>query len=89
MQQRRTPAWYAPFHLCKRDFGILNIQPGQIGMNVTLGYGGHSLEMLKCLVFGRHLYATDVNPFELPKTKDRLAALGYGEEVFTINKMNF
>jgi 16S rRNA (cytosine1402-N4)-methyltransferase len=35
------------------------------------------------------LYATDVDPFELPRTKERLTALGYGPEVLEIKKMNF
>jgi 16S rRNA (cytosine1402-N4)-methyltransferase len=68
---------------------FLQIQPGQKGMDATLGYGGHSMEMLKLLVPGGHLYATDVDPFELPKTKERLEAQGFGPEVVTIKKMNF
>lgn len=89
MQQGRTPAGMHRSICVKEILEFLNIQPGQIGMDATLGYGGHSLEMLKCLVPGGHLYATDVDPFELPKTKDRLAALGYGEDVLTVKKMNF
>jgi 16S rRNA (cytosine1402-N4)-methyltransferase len=68
---------------------ILSIVPGQIGLDATLGYGGHSLEILKCLSPGGRLYATDVDAIELPKTRDRLAALGYGPEVLVIKKMNF
>jgi len=58
-------------------------------MAATLGYGGHSLEMLRCLLPGGHLYALDVDPFELPRTRDRLAALGYGPEVLSTRQMNF
>jgi 16S rRNA (cytosine1402-N4)-methyltransferase len=68
---------------------ILQIEPGQIGLDATLGYGGHSLEMLKLLSPGGKLYATDVDPFELPKTTERLAALGFGPDVFIPRKMNF
>jgi 16S rRNA (cytosine1402-N4)-methyltransferase len=68
---------------------VLQIQPGQIGMDATLGYGGHSLEMLKQLRPGGILFATDVDPFELPKTTERLAALGFGEDVFKPRRMNF
>ena len=28
---------------------FLQIRPGQTGLDVTLGYGGHTQEMLKCL----------------------------------------
>lgn len=89
MQQGRTPAGMHRSICVKEILEILKINPGQIGMDATLGYGGHSLEMLKCLTPGGHLYATDVDPFELPRTKERLAALGYGEDVLTIKKMNF
>jgi len=68
---------------------VLKIMPGQIGLDATLGYGGHSVEMLKCLMPGGRLYALDVDPFELPRTRERLSALGYGPEVLDIRKMNF
>lgn len=68
---------------------FLQIAPGQIGLDATLGYGGHSLEMLKSLDGKGHLYATDVDPIELPKTKQRLKDLGYGEDIFTTLQMNF
>ena len=67
----------------------MQVKPGQKGLDATLGYGGHSLELLKKLTPGGHLYATDVDAIELPKTKERLANLGYGEEVLSIRKMNF
>jgi 16S rRNA (cytosine1402-N4)-methyltransferase len=68
---------------------FLQIQPGQVGLDATLGYGGHSLEMLKCLETKGHLYALDVDPIELPKTKARLEGLGYGPEILTIKQLNF
>jgi 16S rRNA (cytosine1402-N4)-methyltransferase len=68
---------------------FFQLKPGQKGLDATLGYGGHSVEMLKCIVPGGHLYATDVDPFELPKTTERLLGMGYGPEVFTPRKMNF
>lgn len=89
MQQGRTPAGMHRSICVKEILEILKITPGQIGLDATLGYGGHSLEMLKCLVPGGHLYATDVDPYELPRTKERLASLGYGPEMVTIKKMNF
>ena len=68
---------------------FLKVKPGQIGLDATLGYGGHSLEILKCLTPGGKLYATDVDPIELPRTKERLAGLGYGEDVLAIRKNEF
>jgi 16S rRNA (cytosine1402-N4)-methyltransferase len=89
MQQGRTPAGMHRSICVNEIMEFLKIVPGQTGLDATLGYGGHSLEILKCLVPGGHLFATDVDPFELPRTRDRLAALGYGPEVLTIRKMNF
>lgn len=89
VQQGRTPAGMHLSICVNEILDFLKITPGQIGLDATLGYGGHSLEMLKCLVPNGHLYATDVDPFELPKTRERLANLGYGPEVLTIKKMNF
>lgn len=68
---------------------VLNIVPGQVGLDATLGYGGHSLEILKRLMPGGRLYAIDVDPFELPRTKERLTSLGYSQDVLSIRKMNF
>lgn len=57
---------------------FFDIQPGQIGLDATLGYGGHSRRMLEKLGGQGHLYATDVDPIESEKTRLRLAQLGYG-----------
>ncbi len=58
IQKGNTPAGNAYLHLCKRKFWIfLQIRPGQTGLDATLGYGGHSTEMLKCLEGRGHLYA--------------------------------
>ena len=58
-------------------------------MDATLGYGGHTLEMLKCLKGEGHLYALDIDPIESVKTKERLKNLGYGEEMLSIRHLNF
>ncbi|TJX12744.1 16S rRNA (cytosine(1402)-N(4))-methyltransferase RsmH [Tissierella creatinini] len=68
---------------------FLQISPGQTGLDATLGYGGHTLEMLKCLDSKGKLYAIDVDPIELPKTQERLENLGYGPEILKIRQMNF
>ena len=89
LQKGRTPAGMHRSICVNEILEFLQIKPGQIGLDATLGYGGHSIEMLKCLIPNGHLYATDVDPIELPKTKERLANLGYGPEILTIKKMNF
>ena len=105
--------------------GFLEIKPGEIGLDCTLGYGGHSLRMLQALsgqaekaemsadsmtgmspsteiseadekevsrdvAHGAgHLYALDVDPIEIVKTRERLKEKGYGEEIFTAIRTNF
>lgn len=68
---------------------FLQIQPGQIGLDATLGYGGHSSKMLEQLQNQGHLYALDVDPIEMKKTKERLAGMGYGEDILSIRHLNF
>ena len=68
---------------------FLKIRPGQIGLDATLGYGGHTQRMLECLKGEGHLYALDVDPEESEKTVKRLRALGYGEEILTVKLLNF
>jgi len=89
IQQGRTPAGMHRSICVNEIMEFLQIVPGQIGLDATLGYGGHSLEILKCLIPGGRLYAIDIDPFELPRTKDRLAALGFGPENLIIKKRNF
>jgi 16S rRNA (cytosine1402-N4)-methyltransferase len=89
LEQGRTPAGMHRSICVKEIMEFLKIIPGQIGLDATLGYGGHSLEILKCLTPGGRLYATDVDSVELPRTKNRLTALGYGPEILIIKKMNF
>lgn len=89
IQKGSTPAGLH-ISICVREIlELLQIEPGQRGMDCTLGYGGHTLEMLKCLNGSGHLHAMDVDPIESVKTKERLENLGYGEECLTIWHKNF
>ncbi len=89
IQKGNTPAGMHRSICVNEILEFLQITPGQIGLDATLGYGGHSLEILKRLDFKGHLYATDVDPIELPKTRARLEGLGYGSDRITIRQMNF
>ncbi|MFL0245633.1 16S rRNA (cytosine(1402)-N(4))-methyltransferase RsmH [Candidatus Clostridium stratigraminis] len=89
IQKGNTPAGMHISICVKEILEFLQITPGQIGLDATLGYGGHTLEMLKCLDSKGRLYAIDVDPLELPRTRDRLERLGYGPEILEIKQMNF
>lgn len=85
----KTPAGMHISIMVNEILEFLEIQPGQVGMDATLGYGGHTQKMLEQLQGKGHLYATDVDPIESEKTRARLEALGYGPEILTIRRMNF
>ncbi len=68
---------------------FLEIQPGQVGLDCTLGYGGHSQKMLDCLKGQGHLYSLDVDPIESAKTIERLRKAGYGEDIWSVKLINF
>jgi 16S rRNA (cytosine1402-N4)-methyltransferase len=89
IQKGNTPAGMHISICVKEILEFLQIKPGQIGLDATLGYGGHTLEMLKCLDSKGRMYAIDVDPIELPRTKERLERLGYGSEILEIKQMNF
>ena len=75
--------------MVKEIIDFLEIKPGQIGFDATLGYGGHTKAMLQCLQGQGHMYATDVDHEEAAKTKKRLEDLGFGEDILTIKLQNF
>ena len=84
-----TPAGMHISIMVNEILGFLKIQPGEIGFDATLGYGGHTKAMLQQLQGQGHIYATDVDPVESAKTKKRLADQGFGEEILTIRLQNF
>lgn len=84
-----TPAGMHLSICVKEILDFFQIQPGQQGLDATLGYGGHTLEMLKRLEGKGHIYGLDVDPIESEKTKRRLEALGYGPEILTVRLTNF
>lgn len=89
MSKGSTPVGMHISICVKEILEFLQIKPGQVGLDATLGYGGHTLEMLKCLEQQGHMYALDVDPIELVKTKERLEKLGYGSKILTIKQLNF
>ncbi len=89
IQKGGTPAGMHISICVKEILDFLQIQPEQQGLDATLGYGGHTQEMLKCLQGKGHIYALDVDPIESKKTKARLEALGYGEDILTVIQTNF
>ena len=89
IQKGNTPAGMHISIMVQEILDFLKIQPGEIGFDATLGYGGHTKAMLQCLDGNGHIYATDVDPEESAKTRKRLADQGFGEDILTICLQNF
>ncbi|MEG2002128.1 MAG: 16S rRNA (cytosine(1402)-N(4))-methyltransferase RsmH [Clostridia bacterium] len=88
-QKGKTPAGMHISICVNEILEFLQIKQGQIGVDATLGYGGHTLEMLKRLDGNGHVYGLDLDPIEIVKTQKRLADQGFGEELFTAVHTNF
>lgn len=89
IQKGSTPAGMHISICVNEILDFLQIKPGQVGLDATLGYGGHTKEMLKKLEGQGHIYALDVDPIESAKTKERLAKQGFGEDILTVRLQNF
>ncbi len=89
MGKGSTPAGMHISIMVQEILDFLQIQPGQRGLDATLGYGGHTRAMLDQLQGKGHLTALDVDPIESAKTLERLRAVGYGEELLTVKLVNF
>ncbi|MBS7007951.1 16S rRNA (cytosine(1402)-N(4))-methyltransferase RsmH [Anaerostipes sp.] len=89
IQKGSTPAGMHIPICVKEILEFLQIKPGQTGLDATLGYGGHTQEMLKCLKSKGHMYSLDVDSIEIEKTRERLKNLGFGPEILTIRQLNF
>lgn len=85
----QTPAGTHRSIMVAEILEALGPRPGFQCLDVTLGYGGHSRELLQRIVPGGHLVGLDVDPLELPKTEARLREAGFGPEVFETRRMNF
>ncbi len=68
---------------------FFEIKPGQKGLDATLGYGGHTLEMLRALEGKGYICALDIDPLESVKTKERLEKEGYDSSILTVLNRNF
>ncbi len=84
-----TPAGMHLSIMVQEILDILQIQPGQNGLDATLGYGGHTRRMLEQLQGTGHICALDVDPIEIEKSKERLKQAGYGTDRLTIIQENF
>ena len=84
-----TPAGMHISIMVKEILDFLQIQPGQQGLDCTLGYGGHTSRMLEQLRGDGCIYGLDIDPIESKKTVERLRKAGFSEDNFKFRLINF
>lgn len=85
----KTPAGTHIPILVTESLDALSIAPGMIGVDATLGYGGHAIKILERLSPDGKLIGLDVDPLVLPKTESRIRGCGYGEAQFQAHRSNY
>ncbi len=85
----KTPAGMHRSIMVREILEVLTPKPGETAVDATLGYGGHSVELLKAILPDGRLIAVDADPIELPKTEARLRAMGFPVEALIIRRSNF
>jgi 16S rRNA (cytosine1402-N4)-methyltransferase len=85
----KTPAGMHRSILVEEVLEALAPKPGQTGLDATLGFGGHAVELLRRIIPGGRLFAIDVDPIELKRTTERLRALGFTEKELITRQINF
>ncbi len=89
MARGQTPAGMHRPILVDEILAVLRVQPGEVGLDATLGYGGHAQALLARLASGGRLFGIDVDPLQLPRTEARLRGLGYDDQALIVRRMNF
>ena len=85
----KTPAGTHVPILVEEILQVLDPRPGEIAVDCTLGFGGHTRRLLGCVAPGGHVIGLDTDPLELPKTEAALRGEGFGADIFTARKSNF
>jgi 16S rRNA (cytosine1402-N4)-methyltransferase len=85
----KTPAGTHRPIMVAEILAVLAPPAGELAVDCTLGYGGHTQEILQKILPSGKLLGLDQDPIELPKTEARLRELGFGADVFTAHRSNF
>ncbi|MFO1476857.1 MAG: 16S rRNA (cytosine(1402)-N(4))-methyltransferase RsmH [Verrucomicrobiota bacterium] len=85
----KTPAGTHRPIMVREILDFLSPQPGDIAVDCTLGFGGHTREILARIQPGGRLLALDADPIELPRTEARLREAGFGPETLQVCRSNF
>lgn len=75
IESGKTPAGTHRPIMVSEILEVLAPKPGEIAVDATLGYGGHTSQILPRLLPGGRLLGIDADPVELPKTEARLRSM--------------
>ena len=89
MDRGQTPAGMHRSICVKEILDILAPQAGEVGLDATLGFGGHAQEVLARLMPGGRLFGVDVDSIELPRTEARLRNLNFPATALVVRHLNF
>lgn len=84
--RRSTPEGEHVPVLLEEVLQVLELQPGQVVADATLGWGGHSAAILDRIGPTGRLIGTDLDPDNLPRARERLEKLGLP---FHLQQSNF
>jgi len=85
----KTPAGMHRPIMVAEVLEALGPAPGKVLVDCTLGYGGHSLELLRRIQPGGKIIGLDADPIELPRTEERIRDQGFGGDNFVAVRSNF
>lgn len=89
MAAGKTPAGTHRPIMVAEILEALRPKTGDVAADCTLGFGGHTREILARILPGGRLIGIDADPIELPRTEARLRTLGYGPDAFTAYRSNY
>ncbi len=85
----KTPAGMHRPIMVAEVLAVLRPRPGELAVDATLGYGGHTLALLDGVLPGGRVLALDVDPIELPKSEARLRRRALPAEALIVRRSNF
>ena len=85
----KTPAGTHVPIMVNEILEVLAPRAGEVAVDCTLGFGGHTRHLLRRIAPGGHVIGLDADPLELPKTEAALRGEGFDSTIFTARKSNF
>jgi 16S rRNA (cytosine1402-N4)-methyltransferase len=89
LERGQTPAGMHRPIMVSEILDALQLVPGNVAVDCTVGYGGHAGEMLLAIQPGGKLLGVDADPIELAKTAVRLRTLVADNTCIELRRMNY